>query len=130
MSVSQEVLSMFDGKQIKAKAIHIKCVEDIDAIRSYLESKCGINNIQENEQMFIANGEVYHKPWLPRERIGTFSVKGNQYCITTESSSATGRLNPRRSLFPLAALNLKDERTLIATINAEKNYFIEYNLQD
>lgn len=130
MNISKKSLKDFNGKSIKATAFNIKCVEDIDDIRTHLENKYGADNIQENEQMFIVKGKPYLKPWLPRERTGIFKVVGDQYCIEANSCSAVGRMNPRRSFYPLTALNIKDKNTLIAVIDANQNHFIEYSFQD
>lgn len=130
MSVSKQILNMFDGQKIKAIAINIKCVEDIDDIRIHLKNKYGEENIQENERAFIVKGKPYLKPWLPRERLGVFGVSGSQYYIEAESRSAVGRIAPRRSFYPLTVLSMKDEKTLISTIDAAQNHIIEYSLQD
>lgn len=129
MNISKNILDLFNGKKIKATAINIKCVEDIDDIRLHLKMKYGEENIQENDNVFLVNDKVYHKPWLPRERTGTFNIRGENYYIEAESSSAVGRLKPRRSFYPINVLSIKDERTIIATIDSKKDYFIEYTLE-
>lgn len=123
-------LNKFIGKKIKAIAYNIKCVEDIDDIRIHLKNKYGEENIQENNQAFIVKGKPYIKPWLPRERIGTFNIRGDQYYIETESSSTEGRIKPRKSFYPTRVLSIKDEKTIIATLDSKKNFYIEYTLEE
>ncbi|MCE6003362.1 hypothetical protein KSB07_03175 [Acinetobacter junii] len=128
MSISKQQLAIFSGQKIKATAINIKCAEDIGDIREHLVSKYGQENIHENSDAFIVNGKVYTKPWLPRERAGVFKVRGEQYYIEAESSSADGRMSPRKSFYPISVLSLKDENTLVAILDIAQDFKIEYIL--
>jgi len=64
------------------------------------------------------------------QRIGVFRVRENQYYIEAESSSAKGRLTPRRSFFSLDKVQYKDENTLVVTIDSVNDGVIEYTLID
>ncbi|WP_335951321.1 hypothetical protein [Acinetobacter beijerinckii] len=128
MSITEQQLQPFADAKIKATAINIKCVEDIDDIRQHLTEKYGHESVQEKNEAFIVNGKVYLKPWLPLERTGVFKIRGDQYYIQAETSSAEGRMTPRRSFYPITALSLKDATTLVATIDAAQDFKIEYTL--
>lgn len=127
MKISKAILAKFDGQNIKATVFNMNCLEDIDDIRNHLTAKYGAA-FTETNQAFIVEGKAHIKPWLPRERLGVFAISGEQYFITTDTAQYTGRLKPRRTFFPVRTLSVKDDRTLMATIDAAKNYFIEYTL--
>lgn len=125
-------LERFDGARIKATAFNIKCAEDNDSIREHLINKYGVENVEESQQCFtITNKDRrYPKPWLPRSRIGIFHRRGRDYFIENLEYSAKGRGTPRRSIFPVSSLRIKDSRTLVAIIDASRNFYIEYTLLD
>lgn len=128
MSLTNDQINRFNNSRVKATVINLKCVEDIDDIRIHLQTKYG--EVTEDDQCFFANGKRYMKPWLPKERIGVFRVRENQYYIEAESSSAKGRLTPRRSFFSLDKVQYKDENTLVVTIDSVNDGVIEYTLID
>ncbi len=126
MSITVGQLERFKNSKIKATAINLKCVEDIDDIRNHLINKYG--DLTENEDAFFVNGKRYLKPWLPRERIGYFRIRGDQFYIEAIESTATGRLNPRRSFFSIEKLESKDNNTILAMIDPSINGVIEYSI--
>lgn len=130
MTTLNQLLKKFNGQSIKATAVNIKCAEDIDDIRQHLFNKFGQENVTETDQHFLTGDRRYPKPWLPRERVGVFNLLGQNYFIESTQSSAEGRLKPRRSMFPISALSVKDENTLIGTVDAKQNFYIEYHLSE
>lgn len=127
----EKMIELFNGKRISATAFNIKCSDDIDSIRDYLINKYGAENITENDLFFIVkDGKKHAKPWIPRNRTGIFKASKHHFSIETESSSAVGRLNPRRSIFPLSCLSFKDKDTLICMIDKKNNYYVEYKIID
>ena len=126
--IDKDILNKFNGSKVKVTAINIKCVEDIEDIKQQLINKYGA--VEDIGDAFLADGKKYIKPWLPRERIGVFKVYGEQYYIEIESSSAQGRITPRRSFYPLTALSVTGESSISATINSKLGHMINYQLLD
>ena len=125
--ITTEQLSKFNGKTIRATAINLKCVEDIPDTIEYLRRKYNTEPVEHNDRILVG-GRVYMKPWLPRVRIATFNLYRDGYYIEVDPASTVGTRQPKRSFYHLSALSVKDDNTLIATIDASKDFKIEYQL--
>ena len=130
MTIRPSELQMFNGKKIRAVVSgNMKAVEDIDDIRTHLQTKYGADNIKENPNSFIVKGKKYLKPWVPRERTGIFHVKGSMYYIETlERSTEDGRMKPRYSLYPIDKLTMVDPNTIHCMVKEDNNEYIRYTL--
>ena len=124
-------LKSFVGKTVRATCMgNLKSVEDIDDIREHLINKYGADSVVEKPTLFIVKGKPYIKPWLPKERIGTFHLAGLNYYIKNKvSSTQDGRIRPRRSLYSIENLEVVDHSMLVLHINKARDEYLLYTVQ-
>ena len=122
-------LNQFANKRVKATVINGYCVEDLDLLKTRLEEKYSEVAIDQGSYFLIA-GQKITKPWLQRERIGIFRLQGQTYCIENLQGSVEGVSLPKRSFYPITNLQVIDDKTLLLTLDKEKDYKIEYRVSE
>lgn len=122
-------LKDFNGLMVKATAINIYCVEDLDLIIEKLKQKHGEDPVDKGTYFLVA-GQRIPKPWLQRERIGIFRLRGEFYCIENIEGSVDVNSLPKRSFYPVTNLQVIDDKTLLLILNKEKDYKIEYRVTE
>lgn len=122
-------LKDFNGLLVKATAINIYCVEDLDLIIEKLKQKYGEDPVDKGSYFLVA-GQRIPKPWLQRERTGVFRLRGDFYCIENIEGSVDVNTLPKRSFYPTANLEVIDDKTLLLTLDKEKDYKIEYRVSE
>ena len=106
----------FHGKKIKAVVVGGFCAEDMELVERLITKKHGEKPKDDGEYFTLTNTRI-KKPWLHRERIGVFNLRGANYYIENISGSAEGYKLPRHSLYPTTNLKVIDKETLELTIS-------------
>ncbi len=122
------MLQDFVGKRVKAIVTGGYCVEDMDIVKAKLGEKYGNPVLEEGGSLVCANGRRVSKPWLHRERIGIFHLSKNGFYIENISGSVENYPLPKHSNFPTTNLQVIDDKTLLLTLDKEKDYKIEYRV--
>ena len=120
-------LKDFNGLMVKAIAINIYCVEDLDLIVEKLKQKYGEDPVDKGTYFLVA-GQRIPKPWLRRERTGIFRLRGQFYCIEDMEGGVDTNALPKCSFYPITNLQVIDDKTLLLTLDEKKDYKIEYRV--